>query len=385
MMVKVEVKPNVLQWVIKRMDNFDRLKDQFPNIDKWINQESQPTLKQLEKLAKMTAVPLGYFFLPNPPEEKLRIPHYRTVRDEGAVRPSPNLLETVQTMERRQQWMRDYLIQLGNPPLNYVGRANLSMDPKLVAQDMRRTLNLEDGWASKQSTWQEALRNLIRKTEDIGIIVVINGVVGNNTHRKLDVAEFRGFVLIDDYAPLIFINGRDGKAAQMFTLAHELAHIWYGESAAFDLKNLQPADAEIENACNKAAAEFLVPEDELIIIWKQVGQSEDRFEQAARYFKVSEIVAARRALDLNLVTKEEFFLFYEDYMKRLRQQTEQTKTSGGNFYATQTMRIGRHFAEAVIRAAKEGTILYREAYQLTGLSGSTFDKFAEYVDTGRYV
>ncbi|MGG2953444.1 hypothetical protein [Geobacillus stearothermophilus] len=118
-MVKVEVKPNVLQWVIKRMDNFDRLKDQFPNIDKWINQESQPTLKQLEKLAKMTAVPLGYFFLPNPPEEKLSIPHYRTVRDEGAVRPSPNLLETVQTMERRQQWMRDYLIQLGNPPLNY--------------------------------------------------------------------------------------------------------------------------------------------------------------------------------------------------------------------------------------------------------------------------
>ncbi|WP_233499908.1 ImmA/IrrE family metallo-endopeptidase [Geobacillus thermoleovorans] len=116
---------------------------------------------------------------------------------------------------------------------------------------------MEDGWASKQSTWQEALRNLIRKTEDIGIIVVINGVVGNNTHRKLDVAEFRGFVLIDDYAPLIFINGRDGKAAQMFTLAHELAHIWYGASAAFDLKNLQPADAEIENACNKAAAEFL--------------------------------------------------------------------------------------------------------------------------------
>lgn len=385
MMVKVEVKPNVLQWVIKRMDNFDRLKDQFPNIDKWINQESQPTLKQLEKLAKMTAVPLGYFFLPNPPEEKLSIPHYRTVRDEGAVRPSPNLLETVQTMERRQQWMRDYLIQLGNPPLNYVGRANLSMDPKLVAQDMRRTLSLEDGWASKQSTWQEALRNLIRKTENIGIIVVINGVVGNNTHRKLDVAEFRGFVLIDDYAPLIFINGRDGKAAQMFTLAHELAHIWYGASAAFDLKNLQPADAEIENACNKAAAEFLVPEDELIIIWKQVGQSEDRFEQVARHFKVSEIVAARRALDLNLVTKEEFFLFYEDYMKRLQQQTEQTKTKGGNFYATQTMRIGRHFAEAVIRAAKEGTILYREAYQLTGLSGSTFDKFAEYVDTGRYV
>jgi len=147
MMVKVEVKPNVLHWAIKRVDNFDKLKAHFPNIEKWMNQESQPTLKQLEKLAKATAVPLGYFFLTNPPEEKLSIPHYRTIRDEGAAQPSPNLLETVQTMERRQQWMRHYLIQLGNPPLNYVGCANLSTDPKLVAQNMRRTLGLEDGWA----------------------------------------------------------------------------------------------------------------------------------------------------------------------------------------------------------------------------------------------
>ncbi|WP_027410033.1 ImmA/IrrE family metallo-endopeptidase [Anoxybacteroides tepidamans] len=385
-MTKVEVKPSVLQWAMKRADRLDKLKDQFPHIDKWISQESQPTLKQLEKLAKATSIPLGYFFLPNPPEEKLSIPHYRTVRDEGAVQPSPNLLETVQTMERRQQWMRDYLIQHGHPPLNYVGRANLSTDPKLVAQTMRETLGLESDWASKQPNWQEALRNLIKKIEDIGIIVVINGVVGNNTHRKLDVAEFRGFVLIDDYAPFIFVNGRDGKAAQMFTLAHELAHVWYGASAVFDLANLQPADIEIESVCNQAAAEFLAPEDEVLHLWKRVGTSDDRFKQIARYFKVSEIVAARRTLDLNLITKEEFFSFYEAYVKRLRQEAEEMKTEGGgNFYATQNMRIGRRFAEAVIRAAKEGTILYREAYRLTGLSGNTFDKFAEYVDAGRSV
>lgn len=385
-MTKVEVKPSVLQWAMKRAHRLDKLKDQFPHIDKWISQESQPTLKQLEKLAKATSIPLGYFFLSNPPEEKLSIPHYRTVKDEGAGQPSPNLLETVQTMERRQQWMRDYLIRLGNQPLDYVGRANLSTNPKLVARNMRKTLGLENDWASKQPNWQEALRTLIKKIEDIGIVVVINGIVGNNTHRKLDVAEFRGFVLIDDYAPFIFVNGRDGKAAQMFTLAHELAHVWYGASAAFDLANLQPADIKIENMCNEAAAEFLAPEDELFHLWKRVGTSEDRFKQIARHFKISEIVAARRALDLKLIAKEDFFLFYEAYVKRLRQEEEETKTDGGgNFYAIQNMRIGRRFAEAVIRAAKEGALLYREAYRLTGLSGTTFDKFAEYVDGGRVV
>lgn len=169
-MARVEVKPNVLQWAVKRTGNFDMLKSKFPKLNEWINNESQPTLKQLEKFAKATAIPLGYFFLPNPPEEKLTIPHYRTIKNEFATQPSPNLLETVQTMERRQQWMRDYLIQLGNEPLNYVGSADLSDDPKLVAQDIRRTLGLKDGWASKQGTWQEALRNLIKKLKTLELL-----------------------------------------------------------------------------------------------------------------------------------------------------------------------------------------------------------------------
>lgn len=238
---------------------------------------------------------------------------------------------------------------------------------------MRRTLGVSAGWADVHSTWSEALRALRDRIQAVGIIVVINGVVGNNNHRKLDPEEFRGFVLTDDYAPLIFVNGADGKAAQMFTLAHELAHIWVGQAAVFDLHDLQPAPDPTERFCNAAAAEFLIPEAELRKAWQEAEPRSERFQFLARRFKVSELVTARRALDLRLITREAFFSFYNEYSEDERRRS--AAQSGGNFYATQNSRIGRSFAEAVARAVREGRLLYRDAFDLTGLHGATFDRY----------
>jgi Zn-dependent peptidase ImmA (M78 family) len=229
-------------------------------------------------------------------------------------------------------------------------------------------------WASASKDWTKALRALQKQAEESGILVVVSGIVGNNTHRKLDVEEFRGFVLVDAYAPLVFINGADGKAAQMFTLAHELAHLWLGRSTAFDLHNLQPANDKVEQACNRIAAEFLVPADELREFWKQASQKPNRFEAIAWHFKVSEIVAARRALDLGFITQDDFLEFYKKY--RSQERVPGRSQEGGDFYATQKLRLGRPFAEAIVRAVREGRLLYDEAYQLTGLYGKTFDSFA---------
>lgn len=172
----------------------------------------------------------------------------------------------------------------------------------------------------------------------------------------------------------IFVNNADSKAAQMFTLAHELAHIWFGASAAFDLVELQPADIEIEKVCNTVAAEFLVPEVELKKYWDSVKKDADRFQLLARQFKVSEIVAARRALDLGLIPRSEFFDFYQNrYLPGLKKNPD---SSGGDFYLNQPYRISRRFANAVISATMEGRLLYQEAYRLTGIKGKTFAKFA---------
>jgi Zn-dependent peptidase ImmA (M78 family) len=212
-------------------------------------------------------------------------------------------------------------------------------------------------------------------------MVVVNGIVENNTRRKLDVAEFRGFVLVDDYAPLVFVNGADGKAAQMFTLAHELAHVWLGSSAAFDLRELQPANDRTELACNRVAAEFLVPEAQLRASWPALRRDAEPFQAIARQFKVSSLVGARRALDLQLISKREFLDFYGEYQEDERRAAAK-KPEGGDFYATQNLRIGRRFAQAVVQAASEGRLLYRDAYQLTGLYGKTFASYAESLGTG---
>ena len=371
-MGRVMVEPAMLRWARERSGLPEsQLSSRFRKLPQWEQGLEAPTLRQLEAFAKATSTPLGYLFLPSP-EEPLPVPDFRTMDDAAPGRPRPNLLETLQAMQRRQDWMRDHLDEEGIRPLDFVGAVSVGDDPRSTADRMRARLGFARDWASGESTWSDALRKLRVAMEDAGVLVVINGVVGNNTHRRLDPDEFRGFVLADDLAPLVFVNGADGRAAQMFTLAHELAHVWLGQPALFRLPELQPDNVDVERFCNRVAAEFLVPEDSLRTLWPELVGSPEPVEAVARHFKVSSIVAARRALDLGLVSKAVFRDLYRQSRERERRQP----SAGGNFYASQDARIGRRFATALIRAAREGQLLYRNAYELCGLSGRAFDRYA---------
>ncbi len=376
-MQTLNVNHELIRWALDRSGrSVEGLARRFPKLAQWETGEAQPTLKQLEALAKKTWTPLGYFFLPSPPQEKLPIPDFRTVSDRPMGSASPNLIDTLHTMQRRQAWMRDYLVDRGVETLSFIASANLRESPAAVAQQIRRVIGTDDGWASRHGTWSDALRHLREAIEEAGILVAINGVVGNDTHRKLDTEEFRGFVLMDKYAPLIFVNGSDVKSAQMFTLAHELAHLWVGESALFNLKNMAPSESAVEQFCNKVAAEFLVPEAEFESYWPQALQDAEPFQAIARHFKVSPIVASRRAQDLGLIQQAEFLSFYRAYQEDERRKAARA-AGGGDFYLTQNVRLGKRFARAVALAAKEGRLLYRDAYRLTDLHGATFDKYAK--------
>lgn len=374
-MDRVTVKPELLRWARERADwSVESLRRRFPKYAMWESGEAAPTLKQLEDFAKATYVPFGYFFLPEPPEEHIPIPDLRTIRNRDISHPSPDLLDTLHVMQRRQGWLREELLECEVDPLAFVGSARLADDPQGVGREMRRMVALDDDWAADVRTWREAVGELRRAIEELGVMAVINGVVGNNTHRKLDVEEFRGFALSDEYAPLIFVNGADAKSAQMFTLVHELAHVWLGESALTDSGLTSQPLQEIESWCDQAAAEFLLPAQALRACWRDIRREEAPFEVLARRFKISPIVAGRRAMDLRLVGRETFFAFYEEYIARERQQ--RPASGGGDFYNNQNTRVGEMFATQVILAAKGGRLSFKEAYDLTGLHGGAFQEYA---------
>lgn len=385
-MTRFAVNPELLKWARKRSGrNLKALQEKFPKLEFWERGERQPTLKQLETFARATCVPFGYLFLPEPPEERIPIPDMRTVHNQEIGHASPDLLETTHDMQRRQAWLREDRIECGAESMDFVGSARLEDDPEGVGREMRRMVGLNDGWAAPVRTWLEAIGELRRVIEQLGVMAVINGVVGNNTHRKLNVEEFRGFALSDKYAPLVFVNGADAKSAQMFTLVHELAHIWLGESALTDigpisltasgLRRTRRTSNDIESWCDQAAAEFLVPARELKGCWHDVKREEAPFETIARLFKVSPIVAGRRAMDLNLVDRDVFFTFYQEYVARERRQ--RPSTGRGDFYNNQNTRVGEMFATRVISAAKEGRLSFKEAYNLTGLRGGAFKEYAQ--------
>ena len=98
---RVPVPPEMLLWACERA-GFDvaNLAKRMPQLPAWVRRERQPTLKQLDKLAKLTHTPLGYLFLPEPPDERLPVPDYRTVDSTARGRPSPDLLDTLYTMQR---------------------------------------------------------------------------------------------------------------------------------------------------------------------------------------------------------------------------------------------------------------------------------------------
>ena len=375
-MTRVPVPPEMLRWACERAGyDVDHLAERMPQLPAWIRRERQPTMKQLEKLAKVTHTPLGYLFLPEPPDEPLPVPDYRTVAGAARGRQSPNLLDTLYTMQRRQEWLRESLVENDVGQLPFVASVRLADDPAAVGREMRRTLGLDGGWAAGVRTWQDAVSELRRIIEQLGVMAVINGVVGNNTHRRLSVEEFRGFALTDPYAPLIFVNGADAKSAQMFTLAHELAHIWLGTEGISGFEVLFPGGSDVEEWCNRAAAELLAPARELRARWREVRREVSAFEELARTFKVSPVVAARRALDLNLVDRSIFFDFYKRYVDR--EHKGGMKSSGGDFYNNQNTRVGELFGIQVLRAAMEGRIGFKQAYDLTGLRGGTFQKYAK--------
>ena len=360
----------VLRWAARRARlSDDELAARFNKWPLWISGEAQPTLKQLEDFARLTHTAIGYFFLPQPPTLALPVPDFRTLRDETLAEPSSDLLDTLYLCQQRQDWYRDHARVHGLPALPFVGSASVQEASEAVAQRLREMLGLSTEARRQLPTWTDALRQLIAKAEDAGVMVMVSSVVGSNSHRKLDVGEFRGFALADSLAPLVFLNGADSKAAQMFTLAHELAHVWLGATGVSDTQAGQVPEQQAEHWCNQVAAELLMPLEELQAAHQRNAPIPDEIQRLAREFKVSTLVALRRLFDAGYIDRAALWQHYREEQKRLRTLKERS-SGGGNFYRSLSARTSKRFARAIVSSTLEGLTSFPDAFRMLGVRKS---------------
>ena len=374
----VAVKPTLLNWAQKRSgQSIQSLDRKFPNLKLWKTGKAKPTLKQLEKFAKTVHAPIGYLFLDEPPAEKIPITDFRRLPNMKQENPSPDLLDILYICQRRQDWYRNYMRSMKEQPLNFIGSVRpLASNIIETAKNIRKVLNFSIEERNKLKTWTSALSKFIEQVNSIGILVMVSGTVGSNNRRKLNPKEFRGFALSDPLAPLIFINGTDTKAAQMFTIAHELAHLWINQTGVSNAQALTVPQHRIESWCNKVAAELLVP---LNLIYQLYDKTQIKInfdaevQKLAKYFKVSSLVILRRIYDMKKLTDKEFSKRYEEELKKLNAIQKKNKTGGGDFFLTLGTRVSPRFIKVLVSHTLEGHTSFKESFQLLGIKKmSTF-------------
>jgi len=379
MAVRIPVSAEVLRWAVERAGwSEDAVHGRFPRFDGWLIADPPPTLKQLQSFARAAHVPFGYLMLPTPPQEPLPIPDFRTRGDERRDELSPDLRDTIYACQRRQAWYRDFALAKGLGEVTLVGFASIGEPIEPVAERIRNAIGFGMERRSAFRSWEAAFRQLIDLIEDAGVLVSVNGIVGANTHRVLDPDEFGGFALVDEYAPLIFVNAADTRAAQIFTIVHELAHIAAGESALSDAGVDRRDHDDHERWCNQVAAEVLVPRATLLEAFGGVVDTAE-LQRLAALYRVSTLVILSRLRETQLIAWDEYRRLYRDELGRVRELARKAKdgNSGGDFYKTQPLRLGRRFARAVVADARGGGTTYGEAYRLLGTAKpETFGKLA---------
>jgi Zn-dependent peptidase ImmA (M78 family)/DNA-binding XRE family transcriptional regulator len=369
--MKAFVQPKMISWARSRADFSvedvaKKLHVKVEKITAWECGKGAPTLCQARNLAKAMHIPLGWLFLKTPPEEKVALPDLRTVRDGERAGLSVDFRDQLNEVLYKQQEYAELILEEGAEPLPFVGKFSIRDEVDTVAEDIRAVLGVTHDMRQQAKGWEDFLRTVMR-----------SGVVAGNPHRPLSVEEFRGFAVSDVYAPLIFINGKDAPPAQIFTLAHELAHLWVGESGISNLAMNRGGGAaqRIEAFCNKVAAELLVPAAEMSRLWSRQREPQENIQVLVCHFRVSGAVVLYRAKNMRFIEQDVFEELYRIEIERYRKQK---KDGGGGPPPTLTIpaRNSLLLTDTVLAAAYEGRVLFRDACRILGTTMSTLNKLA---------
>ncbi len=377
-MVDAFITPKMVAWARKRINwTAETLARKMSvKIDKakaWEDDIKQeyPTFNQAISLSKKLHIPLGYLYLAEPPIENVPLPDLRTVANRPLENPSTDFIDILYDAYRKQEWFRKYLVGEHISELEFAGKFTVDDEPKSIASDIRETLRINDDLRQLSPTWEQFFTALVRRAEDSRILVLRNSIVFNNVYRKLDVNEFRGFVIFDKIAPIVFINTRDYQTAQIFTLIHEISHIWIGEGGIsnldFKLKDEQQR-VKVDSVCDSIASEVLVPEEQFSSRWNNNRPVDDNIGRLALNFKVSSFVILRRAYNLGKISDE---VFTDNYYNLLSKIRPKTKEPGGNFYTMLKARNSYTLTATLVAGLSNGTTTANEASQLLNVRSAS--------------
>jgi len=374
------INPAILSWALTRSgltrETVAESLHVTPDVvAEWEKADGPPPLfDQAVNLAECLGVPFGYLFLSQPPIRKPGVPDRRTLPVSAPL--SLNFQRLLSDTLVRRDWYRQHAIEQGAKPLEFVGSVKLSDDRVRVATDIRRVLKLTDrDRRDGIYGWRDYLTLLTKRAENAGVLVMRSGVVGNSK-RAVDSSEAQGFAIADEYAPVVFVNSSDFLAARIFTMAHELVHIWLGQSAVSNPhqgSNSERGDA-VEVFCNAVATELLVPARAFRVAWLQMPPR-TRVDDLVRRYWVSARVVLRRARELNLITFDEYHALRD---KAIAAETARGKKKGKpDYYTVATSRAGRRLTDAVLLETNRGSLQIAEGASLLGMNVNTFAKFAE--------
>ena len=372
-MSKFPVNPAIIPWAMQRLrqskaDFAHSLDTSEKVVDAWIAGKKQPTGNQAQEIADRLFIPLGYLMLDDLPDISLDAVDFRTSGNHRLKEPSQELWATYNEAVYRQQWYKEYAIENEYATCEFVGSLSMKIPVMEAAAKIREILQLSDDDLASFKTWENYYAGLIYAMEETaGVMVMRNSVVGNNTSRPLSVDEFRGFAIADRIAPLIFINSRDSRNAQLFTLIHEFVHLLIGHGGISGNDPLTKPDNMVERYCNAVAAEFLVPQEILKQKWSDSWRTEDELYEnlkaLAKNFHVSVSVMIIRCRTLNLILP----IIASSLWEKEQAAIQQAKDKAGGFgkpYHNMLNRISPLFAKTIIYQAEAGEIQLGDAYKL---------------------
>ena len=359
--LRIEINKAVLDWALQRTGlSEEKLLEEFPKLDDWRKGKASPTLKQAKALAEKAHIPFGRLLLDEPTGEGTDVPDFRTVGNQRIDGMSPDLQDVIRLAEGRLAWYSEYATEVGIPGPSILRLSQEKVTPGAAARQTRLALGFSEDSAIPG---RDKVGALVHRMEESGMLVSRNSVVGNSTSRPLDVDEFRGFTLINGAYCLVFINTRDAKTAQLFSLAHELAHVALGKAGISN----HSEHHKVERWCNSFAAAFLAPEE--LVMQRYVSEKPllENIESLAAEFGMSREAILWRLREVGLIDAETASQVLSLVRASAETKTPKVSSAGGPaFHILVRSRVGGRFYEAVTLAAQSGEIAERDAARYLG-------------------